>query len=87
MKKPTRNGLVELESIMELLTDIEAAAVSSAEARGQLVKGEEFVDLQKLEQGVLRADGVQQPTNDVLPRKAVTPQTWDRIVALIKGTP
>jgi hypothetical protein len=87
MKNPKRAHLVDLESIMELLSDIEAASVSTAEARGHLAEGDEFIDLRRIEQGVLRADGVQQPTDDILPRKAIPVQTWERIVALLKGTP
>jgi hypothetical protein len=90
MQNPTRTGLVELEAIMELLTDLEVAAVSTAETRPHLDEGDEFVDLQHLDQGVLRADGVKVHMGDVLPRKAVDARTWTQVVALLavnSGTP
>lgn len=85
MAKTKRPDLVERENIIELLTDQEVASVSSVQAAAKLAEGDEFIDLEKLHQGVGRADGVRLHMGSVLARKAVREQTWTRIVAMLSG--
>jgi hypothetical protein len=67
------------DSILKLLSDDEAASVSTAETAARLLDGEEYVDLERLDQGVQRAGGMTTPMGLVLPRKAVRVDTWRKI--------
>ena len=68
------------ESILKLLSDDEVAKVSTAETAKSLESGDEFVDLDEIANGVKSA-GSEGHMGHVLPRKAVHPGTWDKIVA------
>jgi hypothetical protein len=71
------------KDILDLLSDDEEARVSTAETAPHLEEGDEFIDLQELEEGVLVADGVKIHMGHVLPRKAVLADTWFEIRGLI----
>jgi hypothetical protein len=75
MTTSTRTELLTRESILKLLSDDEVSKVSTAEAAIHLAEGEEYLDLERLEAGVLTAT-----MGSVLPRKAVHPATWTRIL-------
>lgn len=82
-----RTGFVLRDNIVEMLTDDEVSKVSTSETAVRLAEGEEFIDLEKLEQGVLRADGVRIHVGSALPRKAVHEKTWRKIVKLLAAPP
>lgn len=81
MSTSARNELSARNSIMMLLSDEEAARVTTAEAGASLAEGSEFLDLEHLERGVQRVSGVTTPQMaHVIPRSAVGNDTWSRIV-------
>ena len=69
--------------LLKTLSDDEVASVSTAETAERLPDGEEFVDLEHLDQGVQRAGTAPIPMGRVLPRKAVHEHTWTKIVAYL----
>jgi len=69
--------------VLTLLSDEEVARVSSAETAAGLVAGDEYLDLEQLERGVLRAPGPSTPMGRVLPRKSVGDPTWRRILTAL----
>ena len=74
---------VTRENILRLLSDDEVASVSHLEATGRLLDGEEYLDLEKLGQGVRNDFGTSTTSmSHVLPRRAVHPATWDKILKL-----
>ena len=70
---------------MQLLSDGEIASVSTAETQTHLRRGDEYLDLEHLQQGVLRADGAVANLSHVLPRKAINEDTWRRILRQLKA--
>lgn len=83
MKSDVRTDYVTRDSILKLLSDDEVAKVSTAETADRLMAGDEYLDLEQLEQGVQRAGGKATPMGRVLPRKAVHENTWNKILALL----
>ena len=79
MNQNTRARYVTREAILDLLSDDEAAKVSSAEG-GPLHEGDEYLDLTAIEKGVQRTDGVVVPDGRVIPRRAVLDRTWRAIL-------
>jgi hypothetical protein len=75
------------DSILELLSDDEVSSVSTAETQPGLASGDDFIDLHRLERGVQRAHGAKAPMGDVIPRKSVRPQTWEKIVSRLTMAP
>jgi hypothetical protein len=73
------------ERVLKLLSDEENARVSMAETKPQLADGEEYLDLENLEQGVRSAHGTATPMGRVLPRKAVADATWKKILVLLQA--
>jgi hypothetical protein len=71
---------VTRDSVLKLLSDDEVARVSTAETAARLADGDEYLDLEHLDQGVRRADGTATPMGRVLPRKAVHADTWSKIL-------
>jgi len=80
MTNHQRDEYVLRDGIMNLLSDEEVARVSTAETAQKLADGDEYIDLEQLEQGVLRAPSRPTPMGRVLPRKAVHEDTWSKIV-------
>jgi len=80
MKTDDRAGYLTRDGILKILTDDEVASVSTAETETHLADGDEYLDLEKLEQGVRRSGGTSVPTGRVLPRKAVHAKTWSKIL-------
>ena len=81
MKNDERSEYVTRDSIMQLLSDDEIASVSTAETAKRLVDGDEFLDLEDLDEGVQKASGSNTPMGRILPKKAVHPVTWEKILA------
>ena len=79
MNQDKRSDYETRERILKLISDDEIASVSTAET-GRLSPGDEYLDLEHLEQGVQRADGTATPIGRVLPRKAVQEATWSKIL-------
>lgn len=67
-------------NVLKLLSDEEVTRVSTAETAAGLAAGDEYLDLEQLEQGVLSAPGPSTPMGRVLPRKSVGDPTWRRIL-------
>jgi len=80
MTTTQRNVYVLRDGIMNLLSDEEVAAVSTAETAEKLADGDEYIDLEQLDQGVRRAQAAPTPMGRVLPRKAVHQDTWSKIL-------
>jgi hypothetical protein len=73
---------VAREAILNLLSSQEIAKVSTAEAATGLTEGQEYLDLEHLDQGVQQAKALTKATmGHVLPRNCVSAETWSTIVA------
>ncbi|MDZ4840617.1 MAG: hypothetical protein SH859_00515 [Hyphomicrobium aestuarii] len=82
MTDAKRTELVVRDTILKLLTDVETAKVCTAEATVRLHDGAEYLDLEQLGHGVQRATAATQvPMGHVIPRSAVSKETWTKIVA------
>ena len=75
------------DDILNLLSEGEVASVDTANAKAQLGNGDEYLDLQELQQGVQRAKIGATPMGQVLPRKAIYEDTWRRILRQLKASP
>ena len=81
MKCQERVDYVTRHDILNLLLDDEVARVSAAEASIRLDTGDEYLDLERLDEGVRRAIGTTAPMGRVLPRKSVREATWKELLA------
>jgi hypothetical protein len=81
MKADERVTYITRESILQLLSEDEVASVSTAERVARLSAGDEFVDLDHLDDGVRRAGAATPPLGHLLPKKAVREGTWTNILA------
>jgi hypothetical protein len=68
---------------MAILWDDPIAAVRGTDLPARLGRGDEYLDLQRLETGLQRAACNMTPTGGELSRNAVCPRTWDRLMAQI----
>jgi hypothetical protein len=83
-----RREYVSREGIMKLLSDDEVARVSTAETGARLDEGEEYLDLEHLDQGVRRAKlGTTMPMGRALPKSAVRESTWVQILTWLTPAP
>ena len=82
MTDAKRAEQVARDTILKLLSDEENARVSTGEAASRLTEGAEYLDLQHLDRGVQHA-GI--TMGHVLPRSAVSDQTWNKILAHLDG--
>ena len=84
MQNEQRKEYLLRNAIMNLLSDAEVARVSNAETAVRLLDGDEYLDLEQLSGGVLRAHSAPTPTSTpmgrVLPRRAVHQDTWNKIL-------
>jgi len=80
MKTDNRTAYVTRETILQLLSDDEVATVSTAETAPRLSAGDEYVDLEHLDDGVRRAGGMIESMGRLLPKKAVHEATWAKIL-------
>lgn len=83
MKNDKRTEYVVRDSILKLLSEDELASVSNAETAALLANGDEYIDLEQLEQGVRTAPAKATPMSRMLPRKAVHQDTWNKILAVL----
>jgi hypothetical protein len=80
MNTALQTEYVTRDNILKLLSDDEVAKVSSEETAARLSDGDEYVDLDEIDQGVQRAVGATTPTARMLPRRAVRQDTWIKIL-------
>ena len=80
MKNIPRRTYVTRESVLMLLSDDEVAAVATAETAAHLTDGDEYLDMEHLDQGMQRADRKKSPMGRVLPKKSVHEDTWKKIL-------
>ncbi|MBI5067313.1 MAG: hypothetical protein HZB56_03665 [Deltaproteobacteria bacterium] len=74
------------DAILGLLSDVEVARVSAAEGAPGLVQGDEYLDLDRLDQGVHRAAGPTARAGSLLPRKVLADDTWDLILSRLPSS-
>ena len=73
---------VTRNTILKLLSDEEVAQVSTAETTSELTEGQEYLDLEHLDQGVQCANSATRiAMPNVLPRSAISSETWSKILA------
>ncbi len=81
MTSTEQAAYVTRDTILNLLSHDEIAKVSTAEAASGLTEGAEYLDLERLDQGVQRAGSVMKAAmGHVLPRNAVSEGTWSKIL-------
>jgi hypothetical protein len=80
MNNETRTAHVTRENILMLLTDDEVASVCTAETAVRPLEGEEYFDLNDLDQGVRKMLGTAPPMSRLLLRRAVRQETWSKIL-------
>lgn len=86
MSNEQRADLINRDTILKMLTNAEVSRVSTAETAAKLAGGEEYIDLEQLAKGVQCVGGTNAvDMGHVLPRNAVAPETWARIIAQLKG--
>ena len=83
MNSHKRSDYLTRDGVLKLLSDDEAARVSNAESAEGLAEGDEYLDLEHLDEGVRKADGLIVIMGRVLPRKAVYEITWSKILAVV----
>jgi len=87
MKADNRTTYVTRETILQLLSDDEVATVSTAETAPRLSAGDEYVDLEHLDDGVRRAGGARAPQGRLLARNAVHRPTGATILTNLPAPP
>jgi hypothetical protein len=68
------------ESVLQMLSDEEIAAVNRTEATQRLREDDEYLDLDRLVQGVQMSVGLAPKSGSLLPKKAIREETWNRIL-------
>jgi hypothetical protein len=82
MSQPRKSDYETRDAILQLLSDDEVARVSTKEGETQLADGEEYIDLAAPDNGIRSVHGAMQLTmGQVLPRSAVSADTWAKIRA------
>jgi len=83
MNNEKRSEYFTRASIMELLSDDEIAKVTADESSTSLVIGDEYIDLEQLDQGVRTVVGrpAAIAVGRVVAKKAIQQGTWDQVVA------
>jgi hypothetical protein len=71
---------------LALLEEWEFAGVRVAVTDARLARGEEYLDLDQIQDGVQRGVGTDTLLAHVLPRKAVHEDTWRRILRQLSAT-
>lgn len=87
MKETSGAGYALREAILGMLSDEEVAKVSTAEATSVMGAGQEFIDLGNLGRGIQRVNAATTvKMANVLPRKAVSAETWPKLVDYLAGS-
>jgi hypothetical protein len=73
------NGL-PLHGILSLLSEEEVVRLSAAGTATRLSDGDQYLDLERIDQGVRLATGAIVPSGRVLPRSGVQASTWRKIL-------
>ena len=82
MTDAQRAEYVARDDIMRLLSNDEVGKVSGAEGAPGPTEGEEYLDLEHLDQGIKRAKAATKVTmGHILPRSAVGGETWNKVLA------
>jgi|HubBroStandDraft_6_1064221.scaffolds.fasta_scaffold643932_2 hypothetical protein len=68
-------------AILELLSCEEVASLTAPHPAHWLNADEEFLDLEHVDRGIRRASAVAAPAGHLLPRTAVSDETWRQIVS------
>ncbi len=79
--KETKAEHITRDAILDLLSNEEVASVATAETAHRLNAGDEYLDLEHVELGVRQASGVAPPAAYLLPRNAVSDETWREILS------
>ena len=89
MSDAKRVEQVARDSILKLLSDEENGRVSTAETTSRLTEGAEYLDLAHLGQGVQCAKATMATVTmaHILPRSAVSDETWRKILVHLAGEP
>jgi len=85
MNQDERSRYTTRYRVLRLLSDAEIAGVSRAETAPCLETGDEYLDLEQLDQGVRCAFKEDAPMGRILPRKAVRQETWGKILIEVAG--
>jgi hypothetical protein len=80
MSNDSRKEHTSREKILMLLSDDEVASVSTAETTTQPVDGEEYIDLDHLDQGVRSSLGTAATMSHLLLRRSVHTDTWKKVL-------
>ena len=82
MNNEKRSEYFTRDSIMELLSDDEIAKVTTDESATSLLAGDEYIDLEQLDQGVrtVGEGAAAIAAGRVIAKKAIQPRTWDQVV-------
>jgi hypothetical protein len=83
MKPGRKVELRTRDSVLGLLTEAEAARLGTPDTVIRLAAGSEYLDLEQLDRGIRRTLAIEAVPGRVLPRKAVQPDTWNRIVEVV----
>jgi len=86
-QKDNRSQYVTRESVLLLLSDDEVAAVATAETAARLADGDEYLDMEQLDQGVQKAHQKKTPMGRVLPKKSIHEKTWQKILKQLPARP
>jgi hypothetical protein len=82
MNRPGKSDIEARDPVLSLLSDDEAIRVRADAGEAGLGDGDEYIDLAAPDNGVRRVHGsMQRTTGRVLPRRAVSAQTWAKIAA------
>lgn len=84
VSRSKRLAYVARDSILGLLTDDELARVSNVQA---VPDDDEYVDLEHLDRGIHKAPLPNHAVSRVVPRSAVSSETWQKIVAVLGVMP
>ena len=87
MQNATRNEYLTRDRILKLLSDQEVASVATAETAESLTAGDEYIDLERLHEGVQKAGSSATPMGRVLPKKAIHESTWGKLLKQLENAP
>jgi hypothetical protein len=80
MTTPDRTNDSIRDRILKLLSSGERSSIESDETRQRLANGDEYLDLERLHEGVQRVRGASPPTGPIVPRKAINEDSWRRVL-------
>lgn len=84
MRAHLLSSTFDREGIMQALWGDPIARITCRDIPARLRRGDEYVDLQNLEAGVQRARRTMSPTGGELARRAVRPDTWEKLLAYLE---